>query len=66
MGWLIANAFLLIVVLTAAGYTWLVFALLKLLGLHEYSIVVVAGFAVALFATYHTTKALHRLIAARI
>lgn len=62
MGWLVANGFLLLVVLVAAGYTWLVFFLLKLASLHEYGLVVIAGFALALVATYYTTRAIHAVL----
>lgn len=63
MGWLIANGFLLLVVLIAAGYAWLVFFLLKLAGLHQFGLVVIMGFTAALVATYYTTRAIHAALA---
>lgn len=62
MGWLIANGFLLLMVLIAAGYTWLAFFLLKSANLHEYSILVMLGFAAAIVATYYTARAVHAFI----
>ena len=66
MGWLIANAFLLVVVLIAVGYTWLAFFLLKLAHLHEYGLLVLAAFAGALVATYYTCRSLYGWIGRRI
>jgi hypothetical protein len=63
MGWLLANAFLLVLVLVAVGYTWLAFFMLKLVGLQDYGLLVLMMFALAIVATYHTAKRLHRLIA---
>lgn len=66
MGWLLANLFLLAVVLTAAGYMWAAFFLAKAAGLDEYTVVVLAAFIAALIATYYTCKWLHATIQKRV
>lgn len=66
MGWLFANLFLLAVVLTGAGYTWLAFKLLKLAHMEQSLFLVSAAFIVALVATYFTMKWVHSWIERRI
>lgn len=66
MGWLLANGFLMLVVLVAAGYVWLAFFLLKLASLHESPIILLAAFSAALIATYFTMKGAHAVLAKRV
>ncbi len=68
MGWLLANLFLLSVVLTGAGYFWALGALVKWLALGEpiepYAFAFVA--VLSLLATYFTMKLAYGLIDRRM
>ena len=66
MGWIFANLFLLVLVLVCAGYTWLAFAILKLVYLDQNLLSAFSVCTVALVMTYFTMKYAHRWIARRI
>lgn len=62
--WLLANLFLLSVVLVGAGYTFLFGATIKAIGFGPdfESTALGLSFIAALFATYYTMKWIHGLI----
>jgi hypothetical protein len=66
MGWIGANLFLLATILVVCGYCWISFLLLRILGLSDSQLLVVAAFIGALVAAYFTMKRAHAFIAKRI
>jgi len=66
MHWIGANLFLLLIVLTVAGYGWLALWLLRVTGLYQYGLIGIPAAVAVLVATYFTMKYVHAVIQKRL